>query len=256
VKFLVNDGKYFTNAILNCTLKGKFFTSGGVKNKSLGDYVYLELKENELLIYNADDTMALEQTMFVEGLEDGNATVEASKLLQYLKKFGDNFTITMKDVIRITGGGKTASMGIVVNHPYYDMITVFKSRVNDYNFSQELKDYPAWSDRLSFETKITINSDTFIEAVSACEIVGTGIYKMDYGEDFSISSTDDFAGFNSICDTLTNEGEEATVEFTSPIHRFFEKKSVMSILFNDDSPILFLAGDRKLFKAPFITMLR
>ena len=255
MKFTVNDGKYFTNAILNCTLKGKFFTSNGVKSKKLGDYVYLELNEHELSIYNADETLALQQTMFVENIEEGSATIEASKLLQYLKKFGDNFTVTMTDLIRITGDNKSASLSIVVEHPHRNMIDVFKNRVKDYSLATPLEELPAWSDRLTFNTKVFIDTETFIDAIESCEIVGTGIYKLDFGEELIISSNDDFGGFTSSFEVI-NEGEESTVEFTSPIHKFFEKKNPMVIVFSDDSPILFLGTDRKLFKAPFVNLLR
>ena len=255
MKFTVNDGKYFTNAILNCTLKGKYFTSSGVKSKNLGDYVYLELNDNELSIYNADETLALQQIMFVEGVETGSATIEASKLLKYLKKFGNNITITMTDLIRITGDNKSASLSIVVEHPHRNMINVFKNRVKDYAFDSTLGNYPAWSDRLKFNTKVIIETDRFIEAIDSCEIVGTGIYKLDFGEEFIISSIDDFSGFTSSF-IVVNEGEESTVEFTSPIHKFFDKDELMGIVFSDDSPILFLGTDRKLFKAPFVNLLR
>lgn len=255
MKFTVNDGKYFTNAILNCTLKGKYFTSGGVKSKNLGDYVYLELVDNQLSIYNADETLALQQTMFVENIEEGSATVEASKLLQYLKKFGNNITMTITDLIRITGDNKSASLSIVVEHPHRNMIDVFKNRVKDYAFDSLLENYPAWSDKLTFNTKVVIETDKFIEAIDSCETVGTGIYKLDFGEEFIISSTDDFSGFTSSF-IVVNEGEESTVEFTSPIHKFFNKNELMAVVFSDDSPILFLGDDRKLFKAPFVNLLR
>jgi hypothetical protein len=255
LKFQIENVKGLTNAINNVMLKGKYFTSNGVKSKGLGDYVYLEAKDETLTLYNADETLALLQTVDATIEESGSATLECSKLLAYLKKFS-TVTINVDSIVRMTGDGKTASMAIVVEHPHRNMIEPFMNRVKDFSITQSLEELPAWSNKMTFDTKVSLNTDILIDAIDSCEIVGTGVYKLDYGEDLSLSSQDDFGGFNSILETIVSEGEEATVEFTSPIHKFLSKGSVVDILFNDDSPILFLSPDRKLLKAPFVNLLR
>ncbi len=255
MKVEIEDVKSLTNAIANISLKGKYFTSNGIKNKSLGDYVYLEAKGETLTLYNADETLALLQILDANILEEGTATLECSKLLAYLKKF-NTVTISIDSLVRMTGEGKTASMAIVVEHPHKNMIEPFKNRVKDYSFNETIDSYPAWSNTLTFKTKVSLQTDVFIDSVDSCEIVGTGVYKLDYGEHLSLSSQDDFGGFNSVLETLVEEGDEATVEFTSPIHRFMNKGAIVDILFNDDSLILFLSPDRKLLKAPFVNLLR
>ena len=48
-------------------------------------------------------------------------------------------------------------------------------------------------------------------------------------------------------------GEPATVEFSSPIYAFFEKDQMLNFYMRDDFPLLVVANDRMLLKAPHIS---
>ena len=119
------DNKILSNAIQTSTLKGKYYTSSGLKNKFLCEYLYLVCKGNALTIYNSDETLCLTLNITVEGVEDGSSTIEGNTLITYLKKFSDNVTLEFKDYLTMRGAGKTAKMALVVNHPHMNMINNF-----------------------------------------------------------------------------------------------------------------------------------
>jgi len=248
------DNKILSNAIQTSTLKGKYYTSGGLKNKFLSEYLYLVCKGNTLTIHNADETLCLTLNITVEGIEDGSATIEGNTLITYLKKFSDITTLEFKDYLSIRGAGKTAKMALVVNHPHMNMINNFNQHESEFNVMTPIDLVKSWGGKTPFSTRINLDSQTLVDAVDSCEIVGTGIYKFDYGEDFTVSSDEDFKGFKTVVEGITGEGEEATVEFTAPVHKFFNNAGTVDILFSDDSLILMLAIDRKLVKAPFVRL--
>ena len=51
---------------------------------------------------------------------------------------------------------------------------------------------------------------------------------------------------------ITNPNEGATVEFSSPLYAFFKKDQMLNIYMKDEFPLLIVANDRILLKAPHI----
>jgi hypothetical protein len=47
-------------------------------------------------------------------------------------------------------------------------------------------------------------------------------------------------------------GEAASLDYTSPIHNFFDKEQLLNFYVKDDFPLLIVAEDRMILKAPQI----
>ena len=83
-----------------------------------------------------------------------------------------------------------------------------------------------------------------------CELVKSGIYRLDYTEEgLTISSQNTPTNKYSRELPIENAvGEPATVEWSSPLHKFF--KSEINFYVKDDFPLLLISEDRKLICAP------
>ena len=47
-------------------------------------------------------------------------------------------------------------------------------------------------------------------------------------------------------------GEPATIEFSGPLYSFFKKEQLLNFYVKDEFPLLVIAADRLLIKAPYI----
>jgi len=92
------------------------------------------------------------------------------------------------------------------------------------------------------------------DAIKNCELVKTGVYKFNYHEEIlSVSSRDGASNkYEETIEPFFNIGESATVEFSGPLYALFEKQQMVNIYLKDDFPILMVAEDRMLVKAPQI----
>ena len=100
-----------------------------------------------------------------------------------------------------------------------------------------------------------LHNNQFKSAIKTCELVKSGIYKLDKNETITLSTRQSIT--NKYEETLTplfitNPNEGATVEFSSPLYAFFEKDQMLNIYMKDEFPLLIVANDRILLKAPHI----
>ena len=99
---IVLDSKKLIKEIERIRLKGKYFSSGGAKNDSLPDAVVIEAEGDDLLIYNGNHICIC--YIKLEGItvvEEGEMTVEISRLLSHLKVFKGSINIQVTDKIVI-----------------------------------------------------------------------------------------------------------------------------------------------------------
>jgi len=246
------DAKDLFNGIKKAQLKGKYFTSSGLKNGVLGEYLVLEIVDN-ITLYNADTTLCLSVDVIPTTVDiPGSCIIEATKALNYLYNFSGDIVVEVTDLFRITGDGKTASMPVVISHPNSDLITRFKNRVGDLVFEATPETMPRFTGT-RYKTWIQTSSNEFIEAIKSCEVVKTGVYKLDFdGQECIISSGNHIEKLTNTVNLTNCNTEPATVEYTGPLHILFE--GPINIFFNDNSPLLIVGAGCKVIKAPFLVV--
>tara|TARA_R100000231_G_scaffold21289_1_gene20582 strand:- start:10150 stop:10917 length:768 start_codon:yes stop_codon:yes gene_type:complete len=247
--------RVLTNAIEDVWMKGKYHNGDSAKNSQLTDYAMLELVEDNLLnIYNADNQTICRVTVPIlrdRGEDASNmVVVEIDKMLKYLKTFtGDSVLLDADDFILLQdeGGGKRASLPLVVNHPNATMI----ARIQGYSISPE---NPVFSS-VTFESIITTGSTLLTDAIKTCDVINNAKYLLDTNEEaFTISSRrSDIDKVDVVVETVSSNGESATVEITGQFHKFFRGSVAVTIYLKDESPVIWSSGDRILIKAPYIT---
>ena len=102
-----------------------------------------------------------------------------------------------------------------------------------------------------------MTGEEFHDAIDACEIVNNGIYKLDFREGdevsrpkFIISSEQTISSYREEITFSNVIGEGATVLFSGPMHKFFNKKDTINMFLGDDQPIVMLTEDSALVRAP------
>jgi len=104
-----------------------------------------------------------------------------------------------------------------------------------------------------YNTILNVYGEVFANALQLCEITNTGIYKLDVNKEaFTISSENGIEKVESRPAAVFQKFEDATVEFTAPLHKLFEKDETVKICFNDNSPIFIIGENAKIVRAPYI----
>mgnify|MGYP003110138357 CR=1 len=238
------DAKEFRNALTDIQGKGKY----GLSNSNLNDFVYCSLENNNLELWNANTTLSLNINLQVNGQEEGEFVFDAKETIPFLKKFNDNIVVDGKDVLTIFNGEQSVTLPRIINHPNSNAISRLKGMLN--HVSYETPEELFLFGNGKFEGAFTLHADYFKETIDMCELVKSGIYKLDYtGEELTISSENTPTNKYSRNLPITNSiGEAATVEWSSPLHKFF--KGEINFYIKDEFPLLLIGENRKLICAP------
>lgn len=250
MKFTANT-KELQEVLESVQVKGKGTSSKGFGQTSLGTYVYLVLENGSLNLWNGNPTFFVNIQLEVNGEENGEVILDSSTVLPYLKTFGDNTTVTVTDFIQLSSNGKRASIPIVVNHPTGEALTRIQSMLNHIHY-QPVPQVLFQFSKTQLEGAVTITQQVLQSAIKNCEIVKSGVYKFDFKENvLNISSNQSVTNkYEEVVEPAFFLGEPATVEFSSPLYAFFKKGQLINIYLKDESPILMVAEDRMLLKAP------
>ena len=229
MKFTI-DSEKLEKALTKVQMKGKGISGSGFGNTSLGNYASLYLEGNVLSIWNGNNTVAVKLNLTVEGEEDGNVVIDTTKVSPYLKSFKDEIEFVVGDFISRMRG--------LLNHVSYEVMPRML-----FTFGKS-----------KFEACISLMQVPLRDAIKNCELVKTGVYKFNYHEEIlSVSSRDGASNkYEETIEPFFNIGESATVEFSGPLYALFEKQQMVNIYLKDDFPILMVAEDRMLVKAPQI----
>ena len=247
MKFTV-DSKEFVKGLELISLKGKYATTSGFKGSKLSDCVDIRVDERVTLI-NADSATVVSKVVDADIDSKGQAIIEIGSLIKYLKKM-PTATISVEDVVSITSGTRRATIPIVVVHPDISIISMLTESKHTFNWEE-----PVTFGRrgAEYSTAIQLSAETFSTAISSCEVVGSGLYKLDIKNGvLEISSKHGAEEYSEHITPMNVMGEDATVEFSAPIHNLF-KDGIINIYFNDDSPITIISADAQLVRAPRIT---
>jgi len=252
LKFTVS-AKELEQAIESIRVKGKSLTSKGFGNGTMGDYIYIVLEGNVLSIVNGSAIFMAKISLAVVGEENGNCVVDATVVLPYLKSFKGNITVAGGDFISISQTGKRASLPKVVNHPAMDALENSLDRTKEITWSAALNELPTFG-KTTFEGAFSLTSEQFKSCIKNCELVKSGVYRLDFNKETATFSSQQNVQ-NRYTETITPVvalGEAATLDYTSPLQNFFGKEQLLNFYVKDDFPLLIVAEDRMILKAPQI----
>ncbi len=252
MKFTVS-AKELEQAIESIRVKGKSLTSKGFGNGTMGDYIYIVLEGNVLSIVNGSAIFMAKISLAVVGEENGNCVVDATVVLPYLKSFKGNITVAGGDFISISQTGKRASLPKVVNHPAMDALENSLDRTKEITWSAALNELPTFG-KTTFEGAFSLTSEQFKSCIKNCELVKSGVYRLDFNKETATFSSQQNVQ-NRYTETITPVvalGEAATLDYTSPLQNFFGKEQLLNFYVKDDFPLLIVAEDRMILKAPQI----
>tara|TARA_R100000734_G_C3316774_1_gene109443 strand:+ start:1887 stop:2651 length:765 start_codon:yes stop_codon:yes gene_type:complete len=252
LKFTI-DSEKLLKALTQVQMKGKGISGSGFGNTSLGNYASLFLEGNVLSIWNGNNTVAVQLNLTVEGEENGVVVIDITKVAPYLKSFKEEVKFSVGDFIQLTTENRKASIPLVVRHPQEDSISRMRGLLN--HVSYEVQPQMLFNfGKSKFEAGISLTQNQLVNAIKNCELVKTGVYKLNYHEQvLSISSRDGTSNkYEETVSPVFQLGESATVEFSGPLYSLFEKEQMVNVYLKDDFPILMVAEDRMLIKAPQI----
>ena len=257
MKFTI-DAKEFEKALTDVLLKGKYVIGVGLSNSSLDDYFYAQLKENTLSIWNVDtiSSLIVNTRLTVDGDKDGAFVGYAKTLLPYLKDFTGEVEIDSGDIITMKNINSKVSQPVIVHHPNMDGISRVRDMVREVRYEETLD--KLWNfGKNKYEGAFQLPSNTFNDTMKLAELVGEGVYHLNYKHDESkllfSSSTNNNNRFETSIDLEGNIGESATLDFSGPLHNFFDKDTMLNFYVKDDFPILIMSDNKLLVKAPNIT---
>lgn len=253
MKFSMNN-KEMKEIFDSIQVKGKYAGTSGFSNSSLGSTVQLILNGNNLRIYNGNATFIARADITVTGEENGSCVCDVTKVLSYLKTFSDTVTFTSNDFITLQSGNKKATIPLITGHDtsVYDRIT---QMVGDTGYTLSPTEMPSFGSS-SYEGAFVVTSDGFSSCMQSMELVKAGTYRLDFTDDARVVFSSRQSTENRYQERLTTvhtHGDAATVEFTSPLHKFFNKGQLLNFYVKDEFPILIVAEDRLVVKAPSVS---
>lgn len=240
-------------ALTSLQVKGKHLTSTGFTNSSLGQYVYCLLGDNTLTMYNGDNTFIASIVLEVEGEKDGSVVIDTDLLLPYLRSFTGNMKFDSGDFIVISNGSRKASIPLVVNHPNQGAIVRMMNMINHVSYQPQPEVLFNFGQG-KFEGAFTLPLKSFTTAIKNCELVKSGVYKLDFNEGVTNLSTrlNVQNKYEEQIEPMFVLGEPATIEFSGPLYSFFKEGQLLNFYVKDDFPLLVVSDDRILIKAPYV----
>ena len=151
--------------------------------------------------------------------------------------------------------GKRATMPMVVRHPFEGRIERLL-RIWPLTYSEDLDELLEIGD-IKIESGIQVTGAELHDTLDACEIVNNGIFKLDYKESddlsdakFVVSSEELSSSYREEMVFSNDVGESATVVFSGPLHKFFNKDDKINIFIGDNQPIVMVTEHSAIIRAP------
>ena len=255
MKFTV-DAKELVKALTDIQLKGKYFNGASLTNNTLIEYFYAKLHNNTLSLWNCDsiNSLIVRVNITVEGDEDGTVVGETGELLKYLKKFSGDVVVNCGDIITMTNNNSKLSQPTIANHPNRYTLNRMGQHVLNTHFEENLETLFNFN-KEKYEGAFQLDSNTFSETMKLCELIGSGVYHLNYEHDknkLSLSSaTNNSNKFETSIELEGNIGESATLDFSSPLHVLFDNE-MLNFYVKDDFPMLIISENKLLIKAPHL----
>ena len=254
MKFTI-DSDTLKKALESVQVKGKGTTNSGFGSTNLGTYAYIVADTASVEVWNGNPTFCVKIVLDAEVEEQGRVCVDSSTVIPYLKNFsGEEIKFTVNDFVLISCETRKASIPLVVNHPNADALSRLKNMLNPIRY--EIQPQILFNfGKAKFEGAFSLTQNQLKACLKACELVKSGVYKFDFNKNLLNISTRQNTT-NKYEETITPAfpiGEPATVEFSSPVYSFFEKDQMINVYMKDEFPLLLVANDRILLKAPHVS---
>jgi len=250
----------FKNALEKIMVKGKYITTKGYSSGNAGENAVLfveNVEDNKLVLMNGDATLIVRyeiQDIELNGANHEPIVFVIKDALDFVKNFKeDTMNITLvNSQLQLRCGSKIVNLPTsqLTTSSGLDTIFGMKNNILNYQFIEVLNEetpYPQFMKK-SFESAFSINNSKFTECLKSCELIGSGLFKLDVNSGVSISSSTTLKNYTESLDSI-NKGE-STIVFTGPLYSFFDKGQELNIYSKDDFPILIVAEDRLLIRAP------
>ena len=254
MKFSI-DSNTLKEALESVQVRGKGTTNSGFGSTNFGTYAYIVADTASIEVWNGNPTFCVKISLDAEIEEQGRVCVDSSTVIPYLKNFsGEEVNIEVGDFVLITCGTRKASIPLVVNHPNADALSRLQGMLVPVRYEVQPQTLFNFG-KSKFEGAFTLTQNQLQDCLKACELVKSGVYKFDYNNNvLNVSTRQDVTNkYEETIEPVFPIGEPATVEFSSPIYSFFEKGQMLNIYMKDEFPLLVVANDRMLLKAPHIS---
>lgn len=251
---LTVDCKTMEKGLSVIQMKGMYRHANVAKTSSIGDIGVLIVREDNLFMLNASNTIAAQVTVPIVEKEPGEKMVmfNIQKTMKYLKSLvSDEVELELGDsMLKFIGGSATAEMPASIEHPALQFIT----KLNTMDISHE--QLPSFNNT-QLEAQLVVDGKELSDAIKGCSTIGNATYELKYiqneeGGKATLSSGN-YPNLDSYTVNLTllaHMGKETTVQFSAPMDKFCD--GVMWIYIKNKSPILFVGADRRLVMAPYI----
>ena len=255
MKFVI-DGKELSEKLKPVLLKGKWNIGTEAKSSSLGSAVIIQVVENEVYLYNGNESTYVKIRLDnVEVLEQGRCCISYDLLNKYLKAGNCILEVLEEEgMLQLFTNNRQIKLPLIDRHPNNDQILYSKENyVVDYGDCFDVIECEAGlniSNKTTLNSVMVIDTEDFVNAIKSCEVVGSGVYKLEYDRGtLTVSSTKSRESAKVTIGLEQHTGPLATVEFTGPLHTVLDTDEFV-IAFNDDSPISIVSSNVQILRAP------
>ena len=249
------DKTVFQEAFNAVRLKGKWFTATGLKSESLGNLVKIVAKPDEpkrgYHFINANNQTFVDYWIPFEVENESWAVIDITKAEKYLKNMGDEVTLILGNGAMFTGDRKCAEFPTFHLHSSDNACdSFFRASAKVVAELNEI----VWGE-FPIKSGFIIPTEVFSQTMKSCETVGHGIYKLELIGGNLIITADSGTSekYTETIEPMASWGEDATVEYTGPMHSAF-KKGLVQCHFNDDSLIVMQNENILVARAPYVVV--
>jgi len=251
--------KQFKEALEQLQVKGRNLTNRGFSSGNFGSSFLAEITgERELVLYNGDATFLVQIKLPITEGTVGRFVGDSNYLLPYLKSFDESVSVHVDEYITLRGSSgdansRTASVPQLIEHPSQQGLIRLSGMVSHIRYEPAPQTLFHFSNK-QYEGAFTLTSNQFQNCIKNCELVKSGIYNLNFVNLVPTFSTR-MNRTNNYRETITPVfaiGEPATLDFSSPLYSFFGKEQLLNFYVRDEFPLLIVADDRLLLKAPHV----
>jgi hypothetical protein len=252
---ILSDRDKLLDAVSVVELKGKYKTSSGLKNDSLGEYFKIVARVDNFpgwYFLNADSSTFVSYYMPGIPKEESSIILEIARFKKQLNNMGSQVRLKEKnETLIMSSTGKTSKIGTWIEHPHSDMITTFSVASEDIWFSRETDTLMKWGGQIEFKSNVQMHARKLKSAMKACESISDGTYSFRLlAGDLIVSSNSHYESYSEKFENV-GSGDDASVQFTGPIHQAFSNEEI-NIHFNNDELIVIVSPTAKVVRAPVV----
>ena len=244
----------FQEALDAVRLKGKWFTTSGLKSENLGSLVKIVAKADEpkrgYHFINANNQTFVDYWIPAEVENNSWTVIDIAKAQNYLKNMGDLVTLHIHHNATFTSDTKQAQFPTYHAHSNEGACDSFFRASMNVTPANEIE----WG-QFPISSGFIIPSDLLSRIMKSCESVGHGVYKLDLNDgvvDISSSSGTN-EKYSETFEPVATWGNSATVEYKGPIHIAF-KNGLVNCHFNDDSLLVMQNNNLLVARAPYVVV--